>query len=123
MVGFSLIFLSTICARQGVWQDFPHPRIDMHILALTRYERLGSSSRVRFYQYFSYLRSHGAEILSRPFFSDTYLQDLYAGRSISRRDVLLAYIRRLVALTRSSSFDLLWVEKELLPMLPAKFEA
>ena len=94
----------------------------MQILALTRYDRLGSSSRVRFYQYFSYLKSYGVKILSEPFFSDVYIQDLYAGRSISLKDVLLAYIRRLIVLTRSSSFDLLWVEKELLPMLPAKFE-
>ncbi len=94
----------------------------MRILALTRYERLGSSSRVRFYQYFSYLKTQGVEILSKPFFSDTYIRDLYAGRSASLKEVFLAYIKRLVVLAESSSFDLLWVEKELLPMLPAGFE-
>ena len=62
------------------------------------------------------------EILNQPFFSDAYIRDLYAGNSVSQKDVLLAYIRRLVVLARSSSFDLLWVEKELLPLLPAGFE-
>jgi len=95
----------------------------MHILVLTRYERLGSSSRVRFYQYFPYLKAQGVEILSKPFFSNEYVRNLYAGRAASLKDVVWAYIRRLVVLTRSSSFDLLWVEKELLPLLPAGFEA
>ena len=94
----------------------------MQILALTRYERLGSSSRVRFYQYLPYLRTQGLEILCSPFFSDAYVKDLYAGRSVSLMDMLSAYVRRLIILARSSSFDLLWVEKELLPMLPAGFE-
>lgn len=95
----------------------------MHILALTRYERLGSSSRVRFYQYFPYLKAHDVEILSRPFFSDDYVRSLYAGRRTSLRNLLWAYGRRLMVLARSSSFDLLWIEKELLPLFPAGFEA
>ncbi len=95
----------------------------MHILALTRYERLGSSSRVRFYQYFPYLKAQGVEILNKPFFSNEYIRNLYAGRAASLKDVVWAYIQRLVVLTQSSSFDLLWVEKELLPLLPAGFEA
>jgi glycosyltransferase involved in cell wall biosynthesis len=95
----------------------------MRILALTRYERLGSSSRVRFYQYFPYLRTQGVEIISKPFFTDAYIRDLYTGHAPSPKELISAYIRRLVVLARSSSFDLLWVEKELLPMLPAGFEA
>src|SRR5688572_150933 len=123
MAGFSPIFLGTICAKPEALQGFPRPRIDMHILALTRYERLGSSSRVRFYQYFPYLKAQGVEILSKPFFSDDYVRNLYAGRAASLKDVFWAYIRRLAVLARSSSFDLLWLEKELLPLLPAGFEA
>ena len=95
----------------------------MRVLALTRYERLGSSSRVRFYQYFPYLREQGVTISNKPFFTDTYIQHLYAGRSVSLKDLLQAFIKRLGALTQSSAFDLLWVEKELLPMFPAGFEA
>jgi glycosyltransferase involved in cell wall biosynthesis len=95
----------------------------MQILALTRYERLGSSSRVRFYQYFPYLQANGVTILREPFFSNNYLQRLYAGHGVSVRDVLWSYIRRLAALARSSSFDLLWIEKELLPLFPAGLEA
>ena len=95
----------------------------MHILALTRYDRLGSSSRVRFYQYFPYLKAQGVDILCEPFFNDEYVRNLYAGQAASPRNVFWAYVRRLAVLARSSSFDLLWIEKELLPLLPAGFEA
>jgi glycosyltransferase involved in cell wall biosynthesis len=95
----------------------------LRILALTRYERLGSSSRVCFYQYFPYLKEHGVEIVNRPFFNDQYVRDLYAGRKTSLINVIAAYIKRVVGLLDSSSFDLLWIEKELLPWLPATWEA
>lgn len=94
----------------------------MRILALTRYEQLGSSSRVRFYQYFPYLTAKGMEIVPAPFFNDDYVRNLYAGRQASLKTVLSAYLKRLSILAGSTSFDLLWVEKELLPWFPATLE-
>ena len=94
----------------------------MRVLALTRYGRLGSSSRVRFYQYFPYLQSHGLEIVNASFFDDEYVNNLYSGQSLSVKPVLLAYLNRLLELIKSSSFDLIWVEKEMLPWFPASFE-
>lgn len=94
----------------------------MRVLVLTRYERLGSSSRVRFYQYFPYLKSQGIELVSAPFFSDEYVKSLYAGRAISKPYILRAYLRRLLTLAKSPAFDILWVEKELFPWMPAWFE-
>ncbi|MDX1463492.1 MAG: glycosyltransferase [Marinirhabdus sp.] len=90
----------------------------MRILALTRYERLGSSSRVRFYQYLPYIKSHGIEIVNASFFTDKYIHDLYNGRRTSVREILYAYLKRLHLLTGRKSFDLLWVEKEFLPWFP-----
>ena len=94
----------------------------MRVLALTRYERLGSSSRVRFYQYFPYLKSQGVEIINAPFFNDDYVKDLYSGRKASFRMILQSYFKRISLLTRKDTFDLLWVEKELLPWFPAGME-
>ena len=91
----------------------------MRILLLTRYERLGSSSRVRFYQYLPYLTAHGMEIVTAPFFTDEYVRNLYAGQRPSLKTVLGAYLKRLSILLSSNSFDALWVEKELFPWLPA----
>lgn len=94
----------------------------MRILLLTRYERLGSSSRVRFYQYLPYLKAQGVDVIPAPFFSDEYVSNLYEGKRTSIKTVLAAYLRRLSSLMRSSAFDLLWVEKELFPWTPAWFE-
>jgi glycosyltransferase involved in cell wall biosynthesis len=94
----------------------------MRILALTRYERLGSSSRVRFFQYFPYLETHGVEITSAPFFSDAYVHGIYTGRAVNPLHVLGAYSRRLWTLFSSTQYDLVWMEKELFPWLPAWVE-
>ena len=95
----------------------------MQVLLLTRYERLGSSSRVRFYQYIPYLTAQGIKIVNAPFFDDHYVHNLYAGRRTSVKTILWSYLKRLSVLTRGTSFDLLWVEKELFPWMPAWFEA
>jgi glycosyltransferase involved in cell wall biosynthesis len=95
----------------------------MRVLALTRYERLGSSSRVRFYQYFPYLSSRGTEIVNAPFFDNEYVLGLYNRTRISTRLIIKSYTRRLSTLKSKGSFDLLWVEKELLPWFPAFMES
>ena len=93
----------------------------MQILLLTRYERLGSSSRVRFYQYLPYLESQGLQIVKAPFFDDEYVRRLYAKEAISGGYIFQAYLNRLSALTKSADYDLIWVEKELMPWFPAWF--
>jgi glycosyltransferase involved in cell wall biosynthesis len=94
----------------------------MRVLALTRYERLGSSSRVRFYQYYPYLQARGMDIVTAPFFNDEYVRALYRGQAVSKAEALRAYSKRLSVLIKSTSFDLLWVEKELFPWVPAWME-
>jgi glycosyltransferase involved in cell wall biosynthesis len=94
----------------------------MRILVLTRYERLGSSSRVRFYQYVPYLQAHGVELVHSPFFTDEYVKRLYTGQAVSKTEVLGAYLKRFFVLVGSARYDLLWIEKELFPWLPAWFE-
>jgi glycosyltransferase involved in cell wall biosynthesis len=58
---------------------------------------------------------------SAPFFSNAYLEKLYAGKS-TWKEALLAYWGRIKALARAGSFDLVWVEKEILPFFPAAAE-
>ncbi|GAB4482089.1 MAG: glycosyltransferase family 4 protein [Anaerolineales bacterium] len=94
----------------------------MKILLLSRYGRLGASSRVRFYQYLPYLRERGVEVDVAPFFDDDYLRALYAGKPAPVFSVVSAYAKRFSALARSARYDLLWIEKQLLPWLPAWFE-
>ncbi|MHB1389947.1 MAG: glycosyltransferase family 4 protein [Thermoleophilia bacterium] len=91
----------------------------MKILLLSRYGRLGSSSRLRFYQYLDYLHDHGLQITTSSLFDDAYVTNLYAGRRKSLATVALAYGRRLARLLTIRHFDLIWLEGELFPYLPA----
>ncbi|MDO5674083.1 MAG: glycosyltransferase family 4 protein [bacterium] len=89
----------------------------MKILLLTRYDRMGASTRLRSLQYLPYLQSFGWEIDAIPFFSQVYLQDLYKGRS-TWTHVLLAYVQRFKALIDVGKYELVWIEKEAVPFFP-----
>jgi glycosyltransferase involved in cell wall biosynthesis len=91
----------------------------MKILLLTRYDRLGASSRLRAYQYLPYIRSEGIKITEAPLFGARYVRRLYAGKRRGHGYICLAYLNRLISLLNGFRFDLLWIEKELLPLLPA----
>jgi glycosyltransferase involved in cell wall biosynthesis len=88
-------------------------------LFLTRYGRLGASSRQRCYAYLDSLRAAGIEAHVNPFLGDDYVRRLNSARTISLATVFRAYPRRLFSLLRSQRYDLLWIEKEALPWIPA----
>lgn len=93
----------------------------MKVLALPRYGRLGASSRVRFFQYLPALERAGFEVSVEPLFSDAYVAGLQRLRR-SKGEVVRAYARRIAGLLRKRRFDVLWVEKELLPWVPLGLE-
>lgn len=90
----------------------------MKVLLLSRYARMGASSRVRAFQFIPYLEANGMEITVSPLFDDEYLQRLYATKKKSFGKVILAYLRRLWQCIASEKHDLVWLEKELFPYLP-----
>jgi glycosyltransferase involved in cell wall biosynthesis len=94
----------------------------MRILALTHYDRLGASSRLRFFQYLPYLGSHGIDVNVSFFLSTDYVERRQRGVGIFV-EALKAFPRRFAALVKRGSFDLIWIEKECFPWLPAIFEA
>jgi glycosyltransferase involved in cell wall biosynthesis len=94
-----------------------------NVLALTRYDRLGASSRVRFLQFRDVLAAHGVRTDVQPFFDDAYVSALYAGRSPGLTQILAFYRRRRRALQERRRYDLLWLEKEALPWLPFWLES
>lgn len=93
----------------------------MRVLLLSRYGQQGASSRIRSYQYLPYLRSQGIEVEVAPLFDDDYLLQRYQGR-VSAVAVFRRYLLRLKTLLRAGRFDLVWVEVELFPWLPALWE-
>ncbi|HED15622.1 MAG TPA: glycosyltransferase [Gammaproteobacteria bacterium] len=93
----------------------------MRVLILSRYGRLGASSRVRLLQYIPYLESKGWKIDVRPLFSDDYLRSLYSSQS-RIVSVIAGYWRRIKVLTHARKYDLIWLEKEIFPFAPALAE-
>jgi glycosyltransferase involved in cell wall biosynthesis len=94
----------------------------LKILVLTRYGRRGASSRVRFLQFLTALGTRGMSFSVQPFFDDEYVSGLYRGERTRAGKVLAAYFRRFRALSFTRRYDLIWVEKEALPWLPAALE-
>ena len=93
----------------------------MKILFLTRYGPLGASSRVRALQFLPTFERMVWTCDVSPLFSDVYVQALYA-KTGRMNSALVGYLNRLTILLRARRYDLLWIEKELLPFLPALAE-
>lgn len=90
----------------------------MKVLLLSRYGALGASSRVRYLQYLPYFRLQDVEVVVRPLLSDAYLRALYSGDS-RWKEVLKGYTSRILALFSARRYDLVIIEKELFPFMPA----
>lgn len=93
----------------------------MKVLILSRYSELGASSRVRFSQYLPYFESQGIEITVKPFLSDSYVSSLYEDRSL-HYEVFKGYFNRFITLFSIRSYDLVVIEKEIFPFMPAIIE-
>jgi glycosyltransferase involved in cell wall biosynthesis len=78
----------------------------------------GASSRVRHYAYLPELSARGFEVTSHHLIDDEVLADFYAGRSRRRLRIAGAYAARAALLRGIDRFDLVWIEKEVLPGLP-----
>ena len=93
------------------------------ILVLSRYDWAGPSSRYRFYQFLPYLEKEDFEISVSPLFNEKYISNLYSGRRVkSLFNPLSAYLRRTHRLLFDHRYDIVWMEKEALPWIPASIE-
>lgn len=93
----------------------------MKVLYLTKYSRLGASSRLRSFQYFPFLKDEGLDVSVSPLFDDAYLEALYRGKK-PILTVLLSYLKRFAVLFSVFNYDKIVIEKELFPYFPAFFE-
>ncbi len=95
----------------------------MKILILTRYDRSGPSSRYRFYQFFPYLENESFDLSVSPFFDKRYVNYLFSDRlSIKLFNPIGSYFKRTSELFFNGSYDLIWMEKEAFPWIPASIE-
>jgi glycosyltransferase involved in cell wall biosynthesis len=96
--------------------------MSLKILALTRYDQTGASSRVRFLQYIPHLERMGARIAVKPLFPRAYLTRLYEGQSRAPFMVISAMFRRFWKSIRESDADIIWLQREMLPFAPFALE-
>lgn len=89
----------------------------MKIALLSKYSRLGASSRLRTFQYLPALKNAGFEVQLIPLFDDNYLHHLYAGRR-SIKAILSYYYKRIRILRDLVNVDLIWLEYEGFPYFP-----
>jgi glycosyltransferase involved in cell wall biosynthesis len=91
----------------------------LQVLLLSRFSRPGPSSRIRFYQYLPHLARHRIEVTVSALLDANYTRDLFSGKRQRLDRIALAYVRRLMELVQGRRFDLVWLEAELWPRLPA----
>jgi glycosyltransferase involved in cell wall biosynthesis len=94
----------------------------VNILILSRYGRLGASSRLRMLQYLPSLGQVEVKCDVRPFFDDEMLRAKYQLGGYGFSSLVRAYGSRVIQLLRRKRFDLIWIEKEALPWLPVQVE-
>jgi glycosyltransferase involved in cell wall biosynthesis len=89
----------------------------MNILLLSRYTRMGASSRLRTMQYLPALAREGFSVQVAPFFDDAYLNALYSGQKTKGSKI--RYVsQRIRQMRRYPKPDLIWLEYEALPWVP-----
>ncbi|ADE84846.1 glycosyltransferase [Rhodobacter capsulatus] len=93
----------------------------LRVTILSRYSRMGASSRLRTMQYLPHLERAGVEVTLAPFFDDAYLRALYAGKR-DKGGLGRFLWRRLAHCGAARRADVIWVEKEALPWFPWPLE-
>jgi glycosyltransferase involved in cell wall biosynthesis len=89
------------------------------ILFLPKYPRMGASSRLRTFQFLPLWEKAGFGLKVEPFFNEQYLKEKYIGKGVDKVNVLACYLYRLWVLLGVWRYDVVWVEKELFPFVPA----
>ena len=92
----------------------------MKLTIYTRYDKLAASSRYRYFMYLDILKSSGWAAIIYPFFSNSYLKELYASGKKSRIKFIFSTLKRVIQLLFSG--NQLLIEYELLPFIPYKIE-
>jgi glycosyltransferase involved in cell wall biosynthesis len=94
----------------------------MKILLLSKYSRLGASSRLRYLQYIPYLEKNGVEVVVNSLFDDAYLERLYSSGKRPVFRSIYCYLVRFFALFTVRKYDVILIEKEIFPYFPATAE-
>jgi glycosyltransferase involved in cell wall biosynthesis len=96
--------------------------MNIKIAVFSRYDRLGASSRLRFFQYYKYIREQRMEVYTFPLFDDDYLKGKYAGIRYNKFKIIWFYLKRFFQILTLYKYNVIIVEKEFFPYFPATIE-
>jgi glycosyltransferase involved in cell wall biosynthesis len=94
----------------------------MEILALTRYSTSGASSRFRFYQFIPFLEQYGWNVTVNALLKENYISFLYTKTPLPLFNIIESYFARVLLLLRKNRYDIIWLQQEAFPWIPAWFE-
>jgi glycosyltransferase involved in cell wall biosynthesis len=94
----------------------------LKVLILARYGNKGASSRMRMMQFVPWYEQAGVACTVQSLLADEQLDKFYATGAYRLMDMVAVYWRRVRVLLQRHEFDLVLIEKEGLPWLPAWFE-
>lgn len=99
----------------------PEFEVELKVLALPKYGRNGASSRLRMFQYFPLLESAGMGFTVVPLLPQWYLDYIYARESAGFQwlDFFKSFGLRLQKILLGGDYDLIWIQGEIFPWLPA----
>ncbi|MEO5821430.1 MAG: glycosyltransferase family 4 protein [Vicinamibacteraceae bacterium] len=109
-------------AARGVRLTFPSVKPTLDVLLLSRYASRGASSRVRMYQYFPDLAAAGIRVTAAPLLAGEDLGRRQTSGGYPVRRLWAAILGRIRAAATRHRYDVLWIEYELMPFLPARLE-
>lgn len=93
------------------------------ILILTKYNLKGASSRYRILQYIDFLNENNYLTAVSPFITDRMLERKYKKKKYNKFSIFLSLIIRVKAIVYDSrNYDVVFVQKELLPWAPLVIE-
>lgn len=90
----------------------------LRVLLLARYGMTGASSRVRHHAFAPPLAARGITLDTHHFVDDASLAQFYRGQSRNWVRIVRAYVERMRMAPNLRGYDLIWIEKEVLPRLP-----
>lgn len=95
----------------------------MKILFLPKHEYMGASSRYRTLQYLSFIKEKNIDYDVSPLFSDEYLKYKYENGKENKLITFKRIFKRIkTILVDASKYDVLVIEKELIPYFPPLLE-
>ena len=91
-------------------------------LVFSKYSRMGASSRLRTYQYLPFLEQNNYNVDVSCLYDDDYLLTYYRTKKRSIAKIAKCYFNRLIKVFSVYKYDVVYIEKELFPFLPAVCE-